>query len=152
MRRVIPLALLAVLVSTTVRTQQPPIFAGIWSVKDAGGVGGLLYDLTWDGLVSRWKELGAGNQYLADVEAYEVTGQWRYAALWRIGPGNGALYAKSWPEFEKVWNDVKGSQDLIDLEVIETGGEPRFLGVWRRQRKRGVLRDGRLGEVRGEEA
>ena len=135
MRRIIPLLLLAVLVSAPVRTQEPPIFAGIWSGKDPGGVGGLLYDLTWDGLMARWKELGAANQYLADVEAYEVNGQRRYAALWRIGPGNGALYSKAWPEFEKFWNEAKGSQDLIDLEVIETGDEPRFLGVWRRKQE-----------------
>ena len=58
-----------VLVSAPSEPSKPPIFAGIWSGKDPGGVGGLLYDLTWDGLVSRWKELGAANQYLADVEA-----------------------------------------------------------------------------------
>ena len=71
MRRIRPFFLLAVLVSGPVRTQESPIFAGIWASKDPGGVGGLFYDLTWDGLVSRWKELGAGNQYLAEVEAYE---------------------------------------------------------------------------------
>ena len=64
-----------------------------------------------------------------------MNGQRRYAALWRIGPGNGALYSKAWPEFEKFWNEAKGSQDLIDLEVIETGDEPRFLGVWRRKQE-----------------
>ena len=52
--------------------------------------GGLFYGLSWDDLVSRWKELG-GNQYLADVEVYEEKGQRRFAAVWRIGRGNGAL-------------------------------------------------------------
>ena len=67
-----------------------PVFAGVWSQKEPG-VGGLFVGQSWDGLVSHWKDMGA-NQYLADVEVYVENGRRRYAGLWRVGPGNGALY------------------------------------------------------------
>jgi polyglycine hydrolase-like protein len=111
--------------------RQEPAFAGFWSDKEPGGVGGLFYGLTWDALVARWKELGARNQYLADVETYEVNGQRRYAAIWRVGAGNGALWASPWTEFAKRWTEWKDTQDLIDLEVYESDGKLMYLGVFR---------------------
>ena len=113
--------------------QGKAVFAGIWSDKDDGGTGGLFFDLTWDDLKVRWKELGAGGQYLADVEAYRRDGAWRFAAAWRRGPGHGGLLLAPWPDFIKAWNDAKATQDLIDLEVINDGGQHKFLGVWRRK-------------------
>ena len=73
MRRTTFCVLLGLLVSTSVGAAgRDPIFAGIWSSKEPGGVGALFHGLTWDQLVSHWKELGARrNQYLADVEVYE---------------------------------------------------------------------------------
>jgi hypothetical protein len=135
MRRITFFVLVAVLVSAPVWAQEP-VFAGVWADKDPGGVGGLFYDLSWEGLASRWKELGAKNQYLADVEVYEIGGKLRYAAVWRIGPGNGALFMAPWKDFLKVWNDAKDTQELIDLEVVGTGKAQTFLGVWRRKQGR----------------
>ena len=63
--------------------QSDPIFAGVWSQKEGGGIGGLFIDQSWDELVSKWKQLGS-NQYLADVEVYRHNGKFRYAAVWRV--------------------------------------------------------------------
>ena len=126
----------------TASAPRQPAFAGFWSDKEPGGTGGLFYDLTWDALVSRWKELGARNQYLADVEVYEVNGQPRYAAVWRVGRGNGALWASPWAEFAKRWTEWKATQDLIDLEVYESDGKVMYLGVFRH--KQGTGGDGGL--------
>lgn len=69
-----------------------PVFAAVWSQKEGNSLGGGLFiDQSWESLVSHWKELGA-NQYLADVEVYRQDGRWRYAGLWRVGQGNGALF------------------------------------------------------------
>lgn len=135
MRRITLFVLVAVLVSAPVWAQEP-VFAGVWADKDPGGVGGLFYDMSWEGLASRWKELGAKNQYLADVEVYEIDGKLRYAAVWRMGPGNGALYMAPWNDFLKVWNEAMATQELIDLEVVGTGQAQKFLGVWRKKQGR----------------
>ena len=127
-----PIAILitVMLLSITVRAYgSDPVFAGVWSEKDPG-TGGMFVDQTWDQLVSHWKELGT-NQYLADVEVYRHNGQIRYAAVWRVGPGNGALYSMGWEDFVKKWKELGGKQDLIDIEVINTNGTLKFLGVWR---------------------
>jgi hypothetical protein len=112
-----------------------PIFAGVWSQKEPGGVGSLFYDQSWEGLVSHRKEFGQ-KEYLANVEAYRHDGQWRYAALWRVGPGNGALYFQPWDDFAKTWNDLKKTQDLIDLEIVQTDNGLKYLGVWRHKQGR----------------
>ena len=114
-----------------------PVFAGLWSKKEPGGLGGLFYDQTWDQLVSNWKALGRRNQYLADVEAYRVAGRWRFASVWRMGPGNGALLLAPWDDFIKVWTDLGKTQELIDLEVLDTGAGRRYLGVWREKQEPG---------------
>jgi hypothetical protein len=124
----------------TVAAQPDPIFAGVWSQKDDQGIGGMFIDLSWEDLVSRRQQLGS-NQYLADVEVYRHNGQFRYAAVWRVGPGNGALFVMAWEDFVKKWKDLGGTQDLIDLEVINTGGALKYLGVWRQKPgpKKGAL-------------
>lgn len=142
MRRITICVLIAWSLAQSPSARQQPAFAGFWSEKEAGGTGGLFYDLSWDGLVARWKELGAGNQYLADVEVYEVNGQRRYAALWRIGRGNGALWASPWADFARKFTEWKDAQDLIDLEVYESDGTVMYLGVFRH--KQGGGGDGGL--------
>ncbi len=131
--RVVIILIAALLVSITAIAAHAagtdPIFAGVWSEKEPGA-GGMFINQSWDNLVSRWKELGS-NQYLADVEAYRHDGQWRYAGLWRVGPGNGALFALGWEDFVRKWKELGGKQDLIDIEVINTNGTLKFLGVWR---------------------
>jgi hypothetical protein len=112
-----------------------PQFAGVWSAKEPGGTGAFFIDQTWEGLVSHWKELGA-DQYLADVEAYRENGQWRFAGLWRIGPGNGALYLLDWNRFVDKWTQLKESQDLIDIEIFRADNALKYLGVWRRKQGR----------------
>jgi hypothetical protein len=108
-----------------------PIFAGSWSKKDPAAGGAFYYDQTWDQLVSHWKELGRQNQYLADVAAYQRNGEWRYAGLWRIGTGNGALLLAPWNDFIKTWKELQDTQELIDLEMVGADDSWRFLGVWR---------------------
>jgi hypothetical protein len=135
MRRTAICVLILLAVTQTPSARQAPAFAGFWSDKDPGGTGGLFYGMSWDDLVSRWKELGARNQYLADVEVYPVKGETRYAAVWRIGRGNGALWASPWTEFARKWTEWKSTQDLIDLEVYESGGRLMYLGVFRHKQE-----------------
>lgn len=111
-----------------------PVFAGIWSPKDPGGIGGLFFDQSWDELVANWQKLGGENQYLAEVEAYRRRdGRLGFAGLWRVGPGNGGLLLAKWPDFLKAWKGLAESQELIDLERVETDDGLMFLGVWRRK-------------------
>ena len=142
MRRITLCVLMVLAISPSARARQEPAFAGVWSDKEPGGVGGLFSGMSWEGLVSRWKELGGKDQYLADVEVYEVNGQRRYAAVWRVGRGNGALWASPWAEFAKRWTEWRKTQDLIDLEVYESGGNLMYLGVFRH--KQGSTGDGGL--------
>jgi hypothetical protein len=88
--------------------------------------------LTWKELVARWKQLGE-DQYLADVEAYEVNGQWRYAALWRVGRGTSGLLLTTQDKLVKAWRKGRKQHELLDLEVIKTKRGLRYLGVWRRK-------------------
>ena len=106
-----------------------PIFAAVWSEKEAG-TGGLFIDQTWESLVSHWKDLGS-NQYLADVEVYRHNGQLRFAGMWRIGSGNGALLLTDWEAFSKKWKELQDSQELIDIEIFPADGGLKYLGVWR---------------------
>ena len=91
--------------------------------------------MSWESLVERWKELG-DNQYLADVETYVVNGQRRYLAVWRIGKGNGALWASPWSEFTKKFAEWKDAQDLIDIEAYKSGDTWMFLGVFRHKQEK----------------
>jgi hypothetical protein len=109
------------LLPVTVRADESePVFAAVWSQKEGNNLGGGLYiDQSWDSLVQHWKELGS-NQYLADVEAYRHNGQLRFAGMWRVGSGNGALYLMGWEDFEKKWNELKEKQELLDIEIFHT--------------------------------
>ncbi|HLF68391.1 MAG TPA: hypothetical protein VI503_03525, partial [Gaiellaceae bacterium] len=111
-----------------------PAFSGSWAAKEAGGTGGLFYDLSWDGLLQRWRELGATGQYLADVETYVRDGRRRYAAVWGVGPGgNGDLISTTAGAFASHWQKVKATQDLVDVEVYKSGSSWVYLGVYRRK-------------------
>ena len=111
-----------------------PTFSAVFIPKEGSGGGGFYLDLTWDGLAEKWKSLG-DNQYLADVETYVTNGQRRYTAVWRVGKGNGALWAGPWSEFAKNWSDWKKIQDLIDVEVYKSGGTWMYLGVFRHKQE-----------------
>lgn len=141
MRRIYAAVLIVAAVLTPAaawpRIEGDPIFAGIWSRKETAGTGGLFHNLTWEELVARWKELGAQNQYLADVEVYRKNGERRFAAAWRIGPGNGALLLAPWVDFVKTWNELKANQELIDLKIVGDGSARMVLGVWRRKQEPG---------------
>ncbi len=110
-----------------------PVFSGSWAAKAPGRTGALYYDMSWNGLVARWNELSKKGQYLADVETYVRDGQRRYAGLWRMGLGNGDLYAATWQPFASHWARTKGSQDLIDVEVYQHGPDLRYIGVYRKK-------------------
>jgi hypothetical protein len=124
-----------VLSISAVAAEADAVFAGVWAQKEPNGIGGIFVDQSWENLVSHWKELGS-NQYLTDVEVYRRNGQWRFAAVWRIGPGNGALFLTAWPDFAKKVGELKETQDLIDVEIFlsETGW--KYLGVWRHKQGR----------------
>jgi hypothetical protein len=107
-----------------------PSFSGVWGAKEPGGAGGFFVDISWEKLVSWWKNLGE-NQYLADVETYVREGERRYMALWRVGKGNGALWSSPWSDFEKKWRELKKTQDLIDIEIYKSGDTWMYLGVYR---------------------
>lgn len=122
--------------------QHEPTYTGVWADKESPGTGALFFDLTWDQLVGRWQELGS-HQYLADVETYVRGGQRRYAALWRVGSGNGALHSAPFTPFVETWRQLKANQDLIDVEVFRAGGQRRYLGVYRHKAP-GATGDGGL--------
>jgi hypothetical protein len=113
-----------------------PTYSAVFVPHESSGAGGFYVGLTWDGLVERWKSLGS-NQYLADVETYVEGGQRRYTAVWRVGKGNGALWASPWPEFAQQWASLKKTQDLIDVEIYRTGGTWTYLGVFRAKQNGG---------------
>ena len=46
-----------------------PVFSGSWARKEPGP-SALYYDMSWDGLLTRWRDLATKGQYLADVETY----------------------------------------------------------------------------------
>ena len=128
--RAITILIAGLLVSITAQAADTePIFAGVWSHKEAGGTGALFFDLTWDNLVLRWKELGS-NQYLANVEVYRHNGQWRYAGVWRVGPGNGALYLSEWVDFQKKWNELKDMNVREGITIIPLTILTVLIGVW----------------------
>jgi hypothetical protein len=109
-----------------------PVFSGSWARKEGGGAGAFFYDMSWDGLVARWKELAKKGQYLADVETYVRDGRRLYAAIWRVGPGgNGDLFSTTLDKFAAHWQSVKAKQDLIDIEVYKSGSSWIYLGVYR---------------------
>ncbi len=119
-------------------------WTGVWAPKEAAPATGALYlDMSWDGLVQTWEELGGQGQYLADVESFVRDGERRYAALWRIGSRNGALYRQPWSDFESTFRRLRTTQNLIDIETTGTGSGRRWVGVWRgkptRQTKDGGL-------------
>ena len=116
-------------------------FSAVFVPKEGSGTGAFYLDMTWEGLAEQWKTLGK-DQYLADVETYVKDGQRRYAAVWRVGKGNGALWAGPWSEFAKNWTEWKKVQDLIDVEVYKSGGTWIYLGVFRH--KQGSSGDGGL--------
>ena len=118
-----------------------PTFSAVFVPKEGDGMGGFYLDMTWESLAEQWKKLGQ-HQYLADVETYVRDGQRRYTAVWRVGKGNGALWAGPWTEFAKNFAEWKKTQDLIDIEVYESGGTRVFLGVFRH--KQGTTGDSGL--------
>jgi Lysine-specific metallo-endopeptidase len=107
-----------------------PTYTAVFIPKESPGTGALFAGMSWDQLVANWKTLGA-QQYLAEVETYVVAGKRQFLGVWRMGPGNGALYLHDWTNFAKTFAELKGTQDLIDVEAFETEAGRRFLGVWR---------------------
>ena len=112
-----------------------PTFTALFVPKEGSGTAGFYVDLSWESLVEKWNALGA-NQYLADVESYVVNGQRRYLAVWRVGKGNGALFASTWNEFTKKFAEWKDTQDLIDVETYMSGDTRMFLGVFRHKQEK----------------
>jgi hypothetical protein len=119
-----------------------PSYSAVWGGKDPGGTGAFFVDLSWEELTSWWNKLAA-NQYLNDVETYVKGGERRYIAVWRVGKGNGALWASEWIEFSRKWNELRKTQDLIDVEVYRSGDRWIYLGVYR-VKQAGVNGDGGL--------
>jgi hypothetical protein len=114
-----------------------PSFSAVWGEKEPGGTGGFFVDMSWEGLVSTWKKLG-DTQYLADVETYVRNGERKYAAVWRVGKGNGALWSSPWGDFEKQYLELKKTQDLIDIEIYKSGDTWMYLGVYRAKQAQGA--------------
>src|SRR5262249_13234293 len=112
----------------------PRRFLGVWHRKqDPGsGTGALFVGLTWDDLTAKHRELGQG-QYLASVARYMDGGKRLFAAVWRVGPGNGGLYwLKSWPDFMAQKKKLDPTQEMLDFKMFQSAdGSWNFLGVWR---------------------
>ena len=108
-------------------------FTGAYADKEGAGTGGLFRDLTWAQLNAKKAELAAGGQYLADVETYVRGGQRLYAALWRIGPGDGLLTREGEGPFRTHQEAINRDQDLIDVELYRENGAWTYLGVFRKR-------------------
>ncbi len=108
-------------------------YLGVYRLKPGPlGDSGLFVDMTWEDLVQKWNAFAA-SAYLADVEAYLDGGKERFAGVWRVGKGTGALLRHSdHGTFDKLKGEQDASQQLIDFERYRTasGAEMR-LGVWR---------------------
>lgn len=118
------------------------MYLGVYRVKqgDATGDGGLLVGLTWEELVSKWKQF-ANVAYLSDVEAYVDGGKQKFIGVWRAGKGNGALYLHlSGSDLDQAVAELRKSQELIDFEkFIAPSGKWNYLTVWRTGKKSSSL-------------
>jgi hypothetical protein len=108
-------------------------FTGVYADKESAGTGGIYRDLTWAQLNATKEQLAAGGQYLADVETYVRGSQRLYAALWRIGAGDGLLTRADEGPFLTHQQAINREQDLIDVEIYRDNGTWRYLGVFRRR-------------------
>jgi hypothetical protein len=107
------------------------VFTGAYADKESAGTGGIYRDLTWAQLNAKKAELAAGGQYLADVETYVRGSQRLYAALWRIGAGDGLLTRADEGPFLTHQKAINREQDLIDVEIYRDNGKWTYLGVFR---------------------
>lgn len=108
-------------------------FTGVYADKESAGTGGIFRDLTWTQLNAKKDELAAGGQYLADVETYVRRGQRLYAALWRIGAGDGLLSQADEGPFLAHQQAINREQDLIDVEIYRDNGKWTYVGVFRKR-------------------
>jgi hypothetical protein len=108
-------------------------FTGVYAEKEGTGTGGVFRDLTWGQLEAKKADLAAGGQYLADVETYIRGGQRLYAALWRIGAGDGLLTRAEEGPFMAHRKAIDREQDLIDVELYRDNGKWRYIGVFRKR-------------------
>jgi len=106
-------------------------FTGVYADKESAGTGGIFRDLTWAQLNAKKAELAAGGQYLADVETYVRGSQRLYAALWRIGAGDGTLMQADEGPFRAHQKAINRQQDLIDVEIHRDNGKWTYIGVFR---------------------
>jgi len=104
---------------------------GVYADKEGTGTGGIFRDLTWAQLNAKKAELAASGQYLADVETYVRGGQRLYAALWRIGAGDGLLTRADEAPFRAQQQAINREQDLIDVEIYRDNGKWTYVGVFR---------------------
>jgi len=106
---------------------------GVYKVKEPGAVGdgGLLAGLSWDDLVSKWKQF-TDAAYLVDVETYVDGGKRKFIGVWRAGKGNGALYwTSNRQEFDNTKKQLNPTQQLIDFEkFLSSDGKWNYLGLW----------------------
>jgi hypothetical protein len=106
-------------------------FTGVYADKEGIGTGGIFRDLTWAQLIAKKAELAATGQYLADVETYVRGSQRLYAALWRVGAGDGLLTQEDEAPFLAHQQAINREQDLIDVEIYRDNGRWTYLGVFR---------------------
>jgi hypothetical protein len=123
-------ALFAVRVANLAVTES---FTGVYAAKESADTGGFFRDMTWPQLQARKAEQAARGQYLADVETYVRGKQRLYAALWRIGTGDGVLAAADEQPFLTQRKQLEREQDLIDVEAFRSDGAWRFIGVYRKR-------------------
>lgn len=125
--------LLPILFTTlfTVEISAQDLYTGLWR---AGADGYSLYkDLSWEAFVSKWQQLGAQNQRLADISTYTKDGIRLYNGVWRSGTDGYALYGGlEWSAFVSKWQEL-GAQNLrlIDIETYTSGSIRLYIGVWR---------------------
>ncbi len=97
-----------------------------------GGTGGYVlspYGKDWNQFVTYWKDLGAQNERLIDVESFVENGKRIYLGVWREGADGYSLWGGvDWESFTSKWaeNAASGLR-LIDLETYAGGCDPNCL-------------------------
>ncbi len=120
-----------------VKRAPEPTYVGIFTTKESAGTGALYVNQSASSMDKLNRQLTGSigaQQYLADVEVYQLHRQTRYAGLWRIGSGGrgpDSMYSAERNAFEADRAKRRATQDLIDIEISGADGQHRFVGVYR---------------------
>lgn len=86
--------------------------------------------MSWDEFTAMYASLHDAGWHLIDIETYEDSGAWYWAAVWNEGYRDEWLYAFPRGTFEIVQVFLDGSQQLVDAESWRVGGTRMMAGLF----------------------